>query len=221
MLFSSIDSRRDRKESLTHGVRVGASHSPISLKARVTKKEALGFDVERRDVMKEKTEAIGSVVVLEEGAEFLKWVAEYQRHATNSIVVAYSPGESSADFAARFARRLSESKGELCVGIVACGPRTDTQHLAARESIARTLLTAIEARGRGEVLLAAAVESSEDAKFAIFELAGVLCEGLHDSRCVVRVRFSSGRPESGIMPSVASPIESDHAAYRSIAGSRR
>ncbi|MGC4091586.1 MAG: hypothetical protein QM756_27635 [Polyangiaceae bacterium] len=67
--------------------------------------------------MKEKTEAIGSVVVLEEGAEFPKWVAEYQRHATNSIVVAYSPGETSAEFAARFGRRLAEASGELRVGI--------------------------------------------------------------------------------------------------------
>ncbi|MGC4091587.1 MAG: hypothetical protein QM756_27640 [Polyangiaceae bacterium] len=64
------------------------------------------------------------------------------------------------------------------------------------------------------MLLAAGVEASEDAKYAIFELAGVLCEGLHDGRCVVRVRFSSGRPESGIMPSVGSPLEFDHDAYK-------
>ncbi|MFZ5890208.1 MAG: hypothetical protein ACOY0T_03990 [Myxococcota bacterium] len=170
--------------------------------------------------MKEKTEAIGSVVVLEEGAEFPRWVAEYQRHATNSIVVAYSPGESSPEFAARFARRLAEATGELRVGILACGPRTDAAHLAARETIGRTMMQAIEARGRGEILLAAGVEASEDAKYAIFELAGVLCEGLHDGRCVVRVRFSSGRPESGIMQSVGAPLEIDHAAYRAIAGDR-
>ncbi len=170
--------------------------------------------------MNQKTEAIGSVVVLEEGAEFPKWVAEYQRHATNSIVVAYSPGESSADFAARFARRLSETRGELRVGILACGPRIDAEQLKVRESMARALMTAIEERGRGEILLAARVEASEDAKFAIFELAGVLCEGLHDGRCVVRVRFSSGRPESGIMPSVGGPFESGDASYRTAGAGR-
>lgn len=171
--------------------------------------------------MNQKTEAIGSVVVLEEGAEFPKWVAEYQRHATNSVVVAYSPGESSADFAARFARRLAETRGELRVGILACGPRIDAEQLAVRESMARELMKAIEERGRGEILLAARVEASEDAKYAIFELAGVLCEGLHDGRCVVRVRFSSGRPESGIMPSVAGPFESADASYRTAGASRR
>lgn len=170
--------------------------------------------------MNQKTEAIGSVVVLEEGAEFPKWVAEYQRHATNSIVVAYSPGESSADFAARFARRLAETRGELRVGILACGARVDAEHLAVRESMARALMRAIEERGRGEILLAARVEASEDAKYAIFELAGVLCEGLHDGRCVVRVRFSSGRPESGIMPSVARPAEDDEFGYGAVGSGR-
>ncbi len=170
--------------------------------------------------MNEKTESIGSIVVLEEGAEFPKWVAEYQRHATNSVVVAYAPGESILEFEARVVRRLSEITGELRAAIVACGARSDPAQLAMRERLGRTLLNAMAPDRGGELLLAASVDTTDDTKHAIFELAGTLCEDLHHSQRVVRVRFSSGRPESGIMPSIGAPQSFEHPAYRAVVASR-
>lgn len=165
--------------------------------------------------MNERTDSLGSVVVLEEGAEYPRWVAEYQRRAPNSIVVAHTAGESMDALTARVARRLAELTGTLRVGIVACAPALDEDHLAARERLCRLLLSALAPRGGGEVVLAASLAGSDGSKHAIFELAGTLCEKLRGSSRVVRVRFSSGRPESGIMPSVASTEpEEDHSEVR-------
>ena len=169
--------------------------------------------------MNEKSES-GSVVVLEEGADWPKWIAEYQRHATNSVVVAYAPGEALDDFVARVGRRLSELTEQLRVAIIACSPKVEPEHLAARERICHKLLEAMAQEGKGEVLLAANVDASESTKHAIFELAGDLCDGLRGSSRVVRVRFSSGRPESGIMSKVAAS-DIDGPLYRAIAERRR
>lgn len=158
--------------------------------------------------MNEKLDSLGSVVVLEEGADFPRWIAEYQRRAPNSVVVAHTHGETMAELAARVARRLPELNGELRVGIVACAPTDDEEHLAARERLCRVLLEAMAPAGGGEVVLAASLGGSDASKHAIFELAGTLCESLRGSNRLVRVRFSNGRPESGIMPSLAS-AESD------------
>lgn len=169
--------------------------------------------------MNEKSES-GSVVVLEEGADWPKWIAEYQRHATNSVVVAYAPGETLDDFVARVGRRLAELTEELQVAVIACAPQVEPKHLAARERICHKLLDAMAPQGGGEVLLAASVDAGEASKHAIFELAGDLCDGLRGSSRVVRVRFSSGRPESGIMTKIAAP-EIDHPLYRAISERRR
>jgi hypothetical protein len=167
----------------------------------------------------EKAESAGSLVVLEQGADWPTWVREYQGHATNSVVVAYAPGESLPAFAARVGRRLSELTEELRVAIIACASSTHPECLATRELICRGLLRAMPPHGRGEVLLAANVGANDEAKHALFQLAGELCEGLQGSSRVVRVRFASGRPESGILPGPA-PAEIDHPAYRAISSSR-
>lgn len=168
------------------------------------KQEALGNLPSERDLMDENTDSLSSVVVLEQGAEWPQWIAEYQRRAPNSVVVAHSRGESMDDLSKRVARRVAELTGELRAGIVACAPTSDPRHLSVRDRICHTLLDAMGRGGGGEVILAASVNGSDGAKHAIFELAGGLCENLRGTRRVVRVRFSSGRPESGIMPSVAS-----------------
>jgi len=154
--------------------------------------------------MDENTDSLCSVVVLEQGAEWPQWIAEYQRRAPNSVVVAHSRGESMDDLSKRVSRRVAELTGELRAGIVACAPTTDEQHLSVRNRICHTLLEAMMRGEGGEVILAATVNGSDGSKHAIFELAGSLCEDLRGTRRVVRVRFSSGRPESGIMPSLAS-----------------
>jgi hypothetical protein len=166
-------------------------------------KEALDI-IERWDRMNEKTDSLGSVVVLEEGAGYPSWIAEYQRRAPNCVVIAHNDGESMEELTARVVRRLPELNGELRVGIVACAASVEPSHLAMREQLCRTLLSALNPKGGGEVVLAASLAGSDGSKHAIFELAGALCDDLRGSNRVVRVRFSNGRCESGIMPSLAS-----------------
>ena len=169
--------------------------------------------------MNDKTVNPGTVVVLEEGAEWPKWIGEYLRHGSSSVVVSHAPGETMTGFAARVRRRLAELKGQLRVAIVACAPFADEAHLRAREVICRALLDATPTSRRGEVLLAASVDDSDAGKHAVFELAGLLCDGLHGSNRVVRVRFSNGRPESGMMTTIAGG-EIDHPAYRALSSTR-
>lgn len=152
--------------------------------------------------MDEKNDSLGSVVVLEEGAEFPRWISEYQRRAPNSVVVAHTHGESMDDLLARVSRRLSGLNGELRVGVVACAPTQEESHLAKRERLCRMLLDALTPEGGGEVVLAASPGGSDASKHAIFELAGMLCDQLPGSNRLVRVRFSSGHSESGIVPNL-------------------
>lgn len=165
--------------------------------------------------MDEKTESSACVVVLEEGADFPRWISEYQRRAPNTVVVAHTHGETMDELTARVVRRLPELTGELRVGIVACGPTDEPTHLSARERLCRILLDALAPSGGGEVVLAASVGGSDAAKHAIFELAESLCDRLRGTNRVVRVRFSRGRPESGIVPRfTAAEPEPDHTHVR-------
>lgn len=157
--------------------------------------------------MNEKTENVSSFVLLEREAGFPQWVAEYQRAATNSLVVAHAPGETDQELYGRVCRRLAESSAELRSAIVACSSSVEPSLLHTRERVCRELLAAMGERG--ELVLAHNVHGSEDSKHAIFDLAGALCEGLSGTSRVVRVRFTNGRPESGIMPSLPSGSDSE------------
>lgn len=157
------------------------------------------MQAERRELMRQETECHNSMMVLEAGAAWPQWMHDYQRQAPNAVVVAHAMGESMGDLSARVSRRLAELKGILTVAIVACAPTLDPEHLAAREMICRSLLQAMRPDVGGEVVLAARDTDADEAKHALFELAGALCEGLSDSTRTVRVRFSSARSVSGIV----------------------
>lgn len=163
--------------------------------------------------MNEKNDSLGSVIVLEEGAEFPRWISEYQRRAPNSVVVAHTHGESMDELLARVSRRLASLNGELSVGVVACAPTFEASHLAKREQLCRMLLDALTPERGGEVVLAASPGGSDASKHAIFELAGMLCDQLPGNR-LVRVRFSSGRSESGIVPMPSIDSETDQTEIR-------
>jgi len=149
--------------------------------------------------MRQETECHNSMMVLEAGAAWPQWMQDYQRQAPNAVVVAHAPSESMSDLSARVRRRLDELTGVLTVAIVACAPTLDPEHLAARKAMCRSLLEAMRSDVGGEVVLAARDTDADEAKHALFELAGTLCEGLSDSTRTVRVRFSSARSVSGIV----------------------
>src|SRR6478609_8243369 len=70
--------------------------------------EARGRETTRRDDMEQSDETLLSVVVLEHGATWPPWLAEYQTRAPNSIVIAQSADESAPTFAQRIARKMDE-----------------------------------------------------------------------------------------------------------------
>ena len=159
--------------------------------------------------MQHADEALLSVVVLELGASWPPWLAEYQKHAPDSVVIAQSAGERGAEFAHRVSRKMDEIEARRAVihaGLLVCNGALDEGSAHAREVICAHLLRVMRARQRGELVLASDVSAGDDMRHQLFALAGTLCDELRGSAVSVRVRFDTVRPASGVSgvrPSVA------------------
>jgi len=140
-----------------------------------------------------------SIVIIEAGAGWPVWIAEYQRRAPNATVVAQTASEGHADFQVRVLHRLDEmgrGSNVLSVAVVLCAENAQESARVAREIVCQALTRALD----GGDLVLAATDDAEAFKQELFGLAGRLCETPRGKRVNVRVRFSSS--ESGTMPSV-------------------
>jgi hypothetical protein len=156
-----------------------------------------------------------SIVIIEAGAGWPAWIAEYQRRAPNATVVAQTAGEGHVEFRARVLHRLDEigrGPNVLSVGVVLCAETAHDGARAARESVCRSLAAAL---GDGDLVIAA-TDDAEPFKQELFALAGRLCEGPDVSRVNVRVRFSAS--ESGTMPSVVPTAVPSSSPRRAVNG---
>jgi len=163
--------------------------------------------------MQHADEALLSVVVLELGASWPPWLAEYQKHAPNSVVVAQSAGEPGAEFAHRISRKMDEIGAREAVihaGLLVCNGALDEGTVLARERICSHLLRVMRQKQHGELVLASDVSAGDDIRHQLFALAGTLCDELRGTEVSVRVRFDTVRPASGVSgvrPSVAPPAD--------------
>ena len=168
--------------------------------------------------MQHADETLLSVVVLERGSSWPPWLAEYQKHAPDSLVVAQSADETSPDFAQRINRKVDEvgSRGAaIHAGLLVCNGSLDAASVIARRVICASLLGLMLDRQRGELVLVADVTAGDDVRQELFALAGILCDELHGGEVSVRVRFDSVRPSkgvSGVMKSAAPPASGEPAA---------
>ncbi len=163
--------------------------------------------------MQHADEALLSVVVLELGSSWPPWLAEYQKHAPNSVVIAQSAGESGALFAQRISRKMDEIGAHDSVihaGLLVSNGTLDEASVAARERICSHLLRVMIQKQCGELVLAADVTAGDAIRHELFALAGTLCDDLRGSPVSVRVRFDTVRPSpspsavSGVMKTAAS-----------------
>jgi len=157
-----------------------------------------------------------SIVIIEAGAGWPAWIAEYQRRAPNATVVAQTASEGHAEFRGRVLHRLDEigrGPNVLSVAVVLCAENAQDEARSVRESICNALSSALD----GGDLVLAATDDAEPFKQELFALAGRLCEAPHASRVNVRVRFSSS--ESGTMPSVMPVTRPSSSAPRRAANS--
>lgn len=146
-------------------------------------------------------ETLLSVVVLELGSSWPTWLAEYQKHAPDSVVLAQSSGESGTDFAQRVARKMDEIASRAAAihaGFLVSNGKLDEAAVAARERICSLLLRVMIQKQRGELVLAADVKTGDDFRHELFSLAGRLCDELRGSPVSVRVRFDTLRPTAGV-----------------------
>jgi len=165
--------------------------------------------------MQQTDETLLSVVVLELGATWPPWLAEYQTQAPNSIVIVQSADESAALFAHRINRKMDEvgaRDAAIHAGLLVSNGALDASSIAAREAICAALLRVMLKKQRGELVLASDVTAGEAVRHQLFALAGTLCDELGGSQVSVRVRFDTIRPSpstSGVMKSFASGVPSD------------
>ncbi len=153
--------------------------------------------------MDRESDNLSSIVVLEVAAGFPQWVAECQRRAPNSIVIAQVADDSAKGFVSRTIARVEEFTRGSCtlkVAIVVCNSELQNEQLAARYRICRKLLEELDRDAPSELILATS-GGAEDSKHAILSLAGDLCEAVGSPNVSVRVRFGD-RASSGTMSSV-------------------
>jgi hypothetical protein len=165
--------------------------------------------------MQHADETLLSVVVLELGAAWPPWLAEYQQHAPNSVVIAQSSDECGKDFARRIGRRMDEiglREAAIHAGLIVSNGALDPESVAARRSICSTLLRLMLKKQHGELVLASDLSSGDDVRHELFALAGGLCEEVRGTQVTVRVRFDTIRPSSassGVRKSAAPTSNSD------------
>lgn len=151
--------------------------------------------------MQHTDEALLSVVVLERGALWPPWLAEYQKYAPDSIVIAQSADESGVEFAARIARKMDEIANHdsaIHAGLLVCNGSLDEASSACREQVCGSLLRVMLLKQRGELVLVGDMKSGDDTRHELFTLAGMLCDGLQGTEVSVRVRFDTIRPTAGV-----------------------
>jgi hypothetical protein len=164
--------------------------------------------------MQQTDETLLSVVVLELGATWPPWLAEYQATAPNSMVIVQSMDESAPAFAQRIARKMDEvgaRDAAIHVGLLVSNGTLDAASVTARQAICAALLRVMLRRQCGELVLASAATADEDVRRQLFALASTLCDDSSGTRVSVRVRFDTLRPSpaaSGVMKSfVPAPAE--------------
>lgn len=154
--------------------------------------------------MLESSDDSMSIVVLEAGAAWPSWLAEYQRLAPNSVVIAQAAAEPSEVFQVRVLHRLAEAtaRGEaarLRIGVMVASQQTLESRAALRQNIARAITDAMSGP-EGELVLAGDSEELSHSRHELFALAGTLCDELRGRHINVRVRFTSA--QSGVMRTV-------------------
>jgi hypothetical protein len=163
--------------------------------------------------MLESSDDSMSIVVLEAGAAWPIWLAEYQRLAPNSVVIAQASGESVASFQARVQGRVAEARARsdaahVRIGVLVAAHDPEQRRGELRRSVARALVDAMASAGpqERELVLAGDSQDLNQSRHELFALAGSLCDELRGKRVNVRVRFTSAT--SGLMRTVT-PSSSD------------
>jgi hypothetical protein len=142
-----------------------------------------------------------SIVVLEAGAAWPAWLAEYQRFVPNAVVIAQSRAESPDAFRSRVAHRITEATAttgaRVRIGVIVAGDSGDLATVSAREAIARAIIKVMRSGDEAELVLGGDAQAGDSSRHELFALAGVLCQELGGTEVSVNVRLSSGK--SGVM----------------------
>lgn len=154
--------------------------------------------------MLESSDDSTSIVVLEAGAAWPSWLAEYQRLAPNSVVIAQAAAEPADVFELRVRSRVAEVKSRaetrrVCIGVLVAAHQPAEARAAMRKRVARALVEAMHGE-EGDLVLAGDSDELNQSRHELFALAGALCDEVRGQHINVRVRFTSA--QSGVMRTV-------------------
>ncbi|HEY3236240.1 MAG TPA: hypothetical protein VGJ84_16100, partial [Polyangiaceae bacterium] len=146
--------------------------------------------------MRSQQDRVISIIVLEAGAGWPEWVAQYHRYRPDTIVEAQPPGEEPMDFAKRVGRRVDEltGRGQLKFAVLVSNGSPEARAAEGRYRIGRAMTNAMAAQGKAELIITTGLKD-ENVRHELFALAGTLCDDLKGTELSVKVRFS--RPPSG------------------------
>ncbi|NLE85998.1 MAG: hypothetical protein GX607_06330 [Myxococcales bacterium] len=153
------------------------------------------------------------LVVLEDGAD-ARSVPALGRPEDELVVIAQGREESPLDLVLRVIHRLSsleQSRRHVASAVLRVAPRVDEQAAAARDLLARALLTHSAVAGSSELVFDASGSLDAAERTEILELVDRMFQEAVPGRCAIRVQFGEPRPasippegsvapESGVMP---------------------
>ncbi len=175
------------------------------------------------------------LVVLEEGTD-ARSVPALGRPEDDLVVIAQGRGESPLDLVLRVIHRLSsleQSRRHVASAVLRVAPRVDEQAAAARDLLARALLTHSAVAGSTELVFHASASLAPEERTELLELVDRMFQEAVPGRCAIRIQFgepsTSVAPESGVMPiarvtPLAGPVDTtptSEGASRDLALARR
>lgn len=109
-----------------------------------------------------------------------------------TVVARQGAGELPAEFSRRIISRIAAiERSAQCIGqaVIAVGPGTDDEWMAARQLVARALLMHAHVSGAGELVLAVDSNAEVHVRHGLMALVEVLVGEPESSRTPIRVRF--------------------------------
>ncbi len=173
---------------------------------KLQEREPTGGSPSSGEFMSEGSDKGISFVVLENGAAWPRWIADFQRIAPNSVIVAQRENEAPAAFELRVRRRLMElgsRRGDIVFGLISTNASLEREAVAARTAIAKAVLRSMPPDFHSKLVLGGCADASTAhaaARHELFALAGSLYQELSGTERSISVRFDEAAVEqSGVV----------------------
>ena len=137
-----------------------------------------------------------TVVLLESGSQWPRWVGGCPYRAPDAVVVAQQPDETLGSLSLRLSRRLHElrrASRRLSLAVYAVAAEHDRDRLTWRSLMARLLLRDMLLESNAALVLAAPEQTESEGRHSLLAIADTLTGGLGATGAELAVVFWSQR----------------------------